>query len=72
MTEIGELFTSKGNRSGIQTGAGIQIGKYKWNKSTFNKALERSGLPADAPFNAKNQSYYLELIKTKYCMVTTN
>ena len=59
MTEIGELFTSKGNRSGILTGAGIQIGKYKWNKSTFNAALERSGLPADAPFNAKNQELLL-------------
>jgi hypothetical protein len=59
MTEVGELFTSKGNRSGILTGAGIQIGKYKWNKSTFNKALERSGLPADAPFNAKNQELLL-------------
>ena len=59
MTEVGELFTSKGNRSGILTGAGIQIGKYKWNKSTFNKALQRSGLPADAPFNAKNQELLL-------------
>jgi hypothetical protein len=59
MTEIGELFTSKGNRSGILTGAGIQIGKYKWNKSSFNKALQRSGLPADAPFNAKNQELLL-------------
>mgnify|MGYP001423941817 FL=1 len=59
MTEVGELFTSKGNRSGILTGAGIQIGKYKWNKSTFNAALERSGLPADAPFNAKNQELLL-------------
>ena len=59
MTEVGELFTSKGNRSGILTGAGIQIGKYKWNKSTFTKAFERSGLPADAPFNAKNQELLL-------------
>ena len=59
MTEVGELFTSKGNRSGVLTGAGIQIGKYKWNKSTFNKALQRSGLPADAPFNAKNQELLL-------------
>ena len=59
MTEIGELFTSKGNRGGILYGAGIQIGKYKWNKSTFNAALERSGLPADAPFNAKNQELLL-------------
>ena len=59
MKEVGELFTSKGNRSGILTGAGIQIGKYKWNKSTFNKALQRSGLPADAPFNAKNQELLL-------------
>ena len=59
LTEVGELFTSKGNRSGILTGAGIQIGKYKWNKSTFTKAFERSGLPADAPFNAKNQELLL-------------
>jgi hypothetical protein len=59
MTEIGELFTSKGNRGGILYGAGIQIGKYKWNKSTFTKALERSGLPADAEFNAKNQELLL-------------
>jgi len=59
MTEVGELFTSKGNRSGVLTGAGIQIGKYKWNKSTFTKALERSGLPPDAEFNAKNQELLL-------------
>ena len=59
MTEIGELFTSKGNRGGILYGAGIQVGKYKWNKSTFTKAFERSGLPADAEFNAKNQELLL-------------
>ena len=48
------------SRSGIQYGPKIKVGRYDWNKDTFEAALLKSGLPPDAPFNAKNQNILLD------------
>jgi len=62
MSDIGGLFSTSKNksRSGIQYGPKIKVGRYDWNKDTFEAALKRSGLPPDAPFNAKNQNLLLD------------
>ena len=61
MSDVGGLFTKTNkSRSGIQYGPKIKVGRYDWNKSTFEAALKRSGLPPDAEFNAKNQNLLLE------------
>ena len=61
MDKISSLWTTnKKTRSGVQYGAKVKVGRYDWNKDTFEAALQRSGLPRDAKFTPENQNILLE------------
>jgi hypothetical protein len=59
MSDIGNLFNTKKNRSGVQYGPKVKVGIYDWNKKTFEAALERSGIDPSAPFTKENQDALL-------------
>ena len=59
ISDIGDLFNTKKNRTGVQYGPKVKVGKYDWNKETFYAALERSGIDPSEPFSKKNQDALL-------------
>ena len=59
MSDINGMFNTSKNRSGIRFGAKVKVGKYDWNKKTFEAALERSGIDPSEPFTKENQDALL-------------
>ena len=59
MSDIGDLFNTKKNRSGIQFGPKVKVGIYDWNKKTYEAALARSGIDPSEPFTKENQDALL-------------
>ena len=59
MSDIGNLFNTTKNRTGIQYGPKVKVGIYDWNKNTFDAALARSGIDPSEPFTQENQDALL-------------
>ena len=59
MSDINGMFNIKNDRSGIRFGAKVKVGRYDWNKKTFEAALERSGIDPSEPFTKENQDALL-------------
>ena len=59
LSTIGDLFNTNKSRSGIQYGPKVKVGRYDWNKNTFEAALERSGIDPSEPFTKENQDALL-------------
>ena len=64
LSDVGKLFTTRKNRGGIQYGPKVKVGKYDWNKSSFEAALERSGIDPSEPFTKENQDALLRAHQT--------
>ena len=59
ISNVGNMFNNNKSRTGIQYGAKVKVGKYDWNKNTFEAALERSGIDPSEPFTKENQDALL-------------
>ena len=59
MSDIGNLFNTSKSRTGIQNGPKVKVGRYDWNKNTFDAALARSGIDPSEPFTKENQDALL-------------
>ena len=59
ISDINNMFNNNKSRTGIQFGAKVKVGKYDWNKNTFEAALERSGIDPSEPFTKENQDALL-------------
>ena len=59
ISDINGMFNNNKSRTGIQFGAKVKVGKYDWNKNTFEAALERSGIDPSEPFTKENQDALL-------------
>jgi hypothetical protein len=59
MSDVNGMFNNNKSRTGVQYGPKVKVGKYDWNKNTFEAALERSGIDPSEPFTKENQDALL-------------